>query len=61
MHYLPVHLHPIFKKLGFKKGQYPVAERHAKTALSLPMFYGMTNSQIEYVVRTLKKVLFSKK
>jgi len=61
LHYLPVHLHPIFKKLGFKKGQYPVAERHAKTALSLPMFYGMTNSQIEYVVRTLKKVLFNKK
>lgn len=61
LHYLPVHLHPIFKKLGFKNGQYPVAERHAKTALSLPMFYGMTNSQIEYVVRTLKKVLLNKK
>ena len=60
LHYLPVHLHPIFKKLGFKKGQYPVAENHAKTALSLPMFYGITDSQIEYVVKNLKKILLSK-
>jgi len=37
VHYMPIHLHPYYKNLGFKKGQYKKAEEHGKEALSLPL------------------------
>ena len=37
-HYIPVHLHPIYLKMGFKKGNFPNSEWHYDTSLSLPIF-----------------------
>lgn len=45
----PVHLHPCYKDLGYKRGDFPVAEKIADTELSLPMFPGITGEQIRYV------------
>ena len=36
LHYLPVHLHPYYRRLGFKPGDFPEAESYARNALSLP-------------------------
>ena len=50
-HYpIPIHLQECYNSLGFKEGDYPIAEMISKTELSLPMYYGMTNDQIQYVV-----------
>lgn len=50
-HYpIPMHLQDCFKSLGCKKGDFRIAEEISATELSLPMYYGMTNEQIEYVI-----------
>lgn len=55
LHYLPIHMHPFYRDLGFTEGMFPNAEKHARTALSLPIFPGMSNDQQQYVIRTLYK------
>lgn len=50
-HYpIPIHLQECYQDLGFKKGDYPIAEEISATELSLPMYYGMTNDEISYVI-----------
>ena len=50
-HYpIPMHLQDCFKDLGFVKGDYPIAEEISETELSIPMFYGMTDEEINYVI-----------
>lgn len=50
-HYpIPIHLQKCYCDLGYKKGEFPVAEEISATELSLPMYYGMTEAQIDYVV-----------
>ena len=45
----PVHLNPAFASLGYLDGAFPVAERWARECLSLPIFPGMTEEQVEAV------------
>lgn len=50
-HYpIPIHLQKCYENLGFKKGDYPIAEKISKTELSLPMYYGMKEDEVEYVI-----------
>ena len=50
-HYpIPMHLQECYKDLNIKKGSLPVAEEISRTELSLPMYYGMTDDEIHYVV-----------
>ena len=46
LHYIPVHLHPYYRKLGFKEGQYKISEKHAQTSVSIPIFPGLTSKEI---------------
>ena len=57
LHYLPVHLHPYYKNLGFYKNQYPVSENYADNALSIPIFYGLTDDQQSKVIQALKIII----
>lgn len=53
-HYpVPIHLQEAYKDLNIKRGKLPIAEEISKTELSLPMYYGMTSSQIDYVIKTI--------
>ncbi len=55
-HYpIPMHLQECYKSLGFKKGDYPIAEEISATELSIPMYYGMTDEEIDYVVTALNE------
>lgn len=50
-HYpIPMHLQECYKGLGFKKGDFPIAEEISATELSLPLYYGMTDEEIQYVI-----------
>ena len=50
-HYpIPMHLQECYKKLGFKKGDFPIAEEISATELSLPMYYGMTDDEVKFVI-----------
>lgn len=55
-HYpIPIHLQKCYKNLGFRKGDFPIAEEISATELSLPMYYGMTEEEIQYVIETVNK------
>ncbi len=57
VHYLPVHLQPYYRALGFICGQFPEAEAHAQSALTIPLFPAMTDRQQQQVVESLHQVL----
>ena len=57
LHYIPVHTQPYYQKMGFKKGDFPAAERYYSEAISLPMYQGLTEQQQDEVVRVLESVL----
>ena len=50
-HYpIPMHLQECYKDLGLTQGSLPIAEEISATQLSLPMYYGMTEDEIQYVI-----------
>lgn len=50
-HYpIPMHMQECYKNLGIKKGELPIAEEISATELSIPMYYGMTDEEIQYVI-----------
>ena len=50
-HYpIPIHLQNCYENLGIQEGELPLAEQISRTELSLPMYYGMTEEQISYVI-----------
>ena len=57
VHYIPVHLQPFYRRLGFGPGQFPNAEAYYDRALTLPLFPGLTFEQQDYVVATLREAL----
>lgn len=57
LHYIPVHTQPYYQKMGFTWGDYPKAEQYYKEAISLPMFYELTEEQQGVVIKTVKEVL----
>jgi dTDP-4-amino-4,6-dideoxygalactose transaminase len=56
VHYpVPVHLQRGYQYLGYKPGDFPVAEQLARTSLSLPVFPGLREEEQEYVIRTIRQ------
>ncbi len=55
LHYpVPLHLQKAYEHLGYKKGDFPVAEQVAEKLLSLPIYPEMTEAQVEYVADSIK-------
>ena len=58
VHYIPVHLHPYYRQqFGYQGGEFPVAEDAYARLISLPMFHGMTDQDVEDVVAAVRKVI----
>jgi UDP-4-amino-4,6-dideoxy-N-acetyl-beta-L-altrosamine transaminase len=58
VHYIPVHRHPYYRdRFKYQGGEYPVAEAAYERLISLPLFHGMTDGDVEDVVCALTKVL----
>ncbi len=57
LHYIPVHTQPYFEKIGFKKGDFPVAENYYQRAISLPMFPTLKRKDQIRVIESLKECL----
>jgi len=59
VHYIPIHTQPFYARLGFKPGDFPVAEQYYARTMSLPLFPAMTSAQQSLVVETLCAALTS--
>ena len=57
LHYMPVHLQPYYRELGFVPGQYPQAEEHGESAITLPLYPAMTDDAQAQVAHALKAAL----
>lgn len=57
VHYMPIHLQPYYRALGFARGQFPAAEAYYAQALSLPLFPGMSDAEQDRVVAVLAQAL----
>ena len=55
-HYpIPMHLQECYNDLGIEAGTLPIAEEISQTELSLPMYYGMTDEEIDYIIDAINK------
>ena len=57
VHYIPVHMHPYYRANGHAGDRFPEAERYYGQALSLPLFYALSDSEQDYVVSQLRRLL----
>jgi UDP-4-amino-4,6-dideoxy-N-acetyl-beta-L-altrosamine transaminase len=57
VHYIPVYTQPYYRRLGFRAGACPTAESYYSHAMSLPMYVGLTDDDIQDVVNALRKSL----
>ena len=55
LHYMPVHLQPYYRALGFGPGQFPEAEAYGHSALTLPLFPTLTEEQQDQVVQLVRR------
>jgi dTDP-4-amino-4,6-dideoxygalactose transaminase len=57
LHYIPVHTHPYYQRMGFQAGDYPEAEKYYAEAISLPLYQTLTFDLQDQVIVALNKVL----
>lgn len=57
VHYIPVHTQLYYQKLGYRWGDFPIAEDYYHRAITLPLFPTMTTEQQDYVIEVLKEAL----
>ena len=57
IHYIPIHLQPFYKKLGFKKGTFPEAEKYYNETLSIPIYPNLKFKLQKQVANIIKKTL----
>ena len=56
LHYIPVHSQPYYQRMGFQSGDFPQAEHYYAEAISLPMYYGLSEAMQDTVVQALREV-----
>ena len=57
VHYIPVHWHPVYRELGFKRGQFPQAEEFYRRAVSLPIFPRMSDADVDSVIERVRRAV----
>ena len=57
VHYLPVYWHSHYEKLGYEKGLCPNAESYYMESMSLPLYYAMTDADVQDVIHAVKKLV----
>ena len=50
-----MHLQPAAKSLGYKAGDFPVAEEYSRTAITLPAHQHLTDEELDYVIDCVRE------
>ena len=57
LHYIPVHTHPYYQNIGFKWGDFPRSEIYYASAISIPLYYGLSKEDQNRVADILREIL----
>lgn len=57
VHYIPVHLQPYYQGLGFRAGDFPIAEKYYSRAVTIPLYPQLNESAQAKIIRVLKEFL----
>ncbi len=57
LHYIPIHMHPIYEKMGINKRNFPIANNYYSRAITIPLNQSLSIAQQDKVIRNLKKIL----
>jgi len=57
LHYIPVHTQPYYQNIGFKWGDFPIAEGYYQSAISMPLYYGLGEENQDRVITMLREIL----
>lgn len=57
VHYIPVHTQPYYKNRGFGYGDFPISEQYYERAISIPVYYKLTDEEQSYIIRSLYEVV----
>jgi dTDP-4-amino-4,6-dideoxygalactose transaminase len=58
VHFIPLHLMPYYRRTcGYKKGDFPIAEKVYESIISLPIYPQLTEEQLEYIVKNIREIL----
>lgn len=57
IHYIPVYYHPYYKRLGYSKGLCPNAEKLYEEILSIPLYFSLSDEDVDSVIHGVKKVV----
>lgn len=55
VHYIPTHLMPYYRSLGWKEGDFPEAESYYRSCISLPMYPSITQQEIDFVIKSINE------
>jgi dTDP-4-amino-4,6-dideoxygalactose transaminase len=62
VHFIPLHLHPYYQRAyGYRKGDFPVAEAQFQRCLSLPIYPGMSDADVQQVIAVVTEVVIDAK
>lgn len=59
VHYIPVPSNPFYRKLGFKPEDYPIALSYYQEALSIPLYYDISDEEVKYVISSIGSLIKS--
>jgi len=57
VHYIPVYRHPFYRRLGYEIRDFPSSEEFYETALSIPIYYSLTNEEQNFVIQSILEVV----
>ena len=57
LHYIPIHTHPYYQKMGFKKGDFPQSERFYSQAISLPIHPTLRKEEQNKIIAAVKEII----
>lgn len=57
LHYIPVHTQPYYQDLGFTWGDFPESENYYREAISLPLYYDLSEDEQDFVIQTIGAIL----
>ena len=57
LHYIPLHTQPYYKRMGFRNGDFPQSEKYYREAISIPMYFGLSEENQDRIIETLQQVL----